>query len=894
MKINIAVARGAFAVLILLAQADRGAAQTAQTAQSAQPAEPLTRPTSTVEVGPGAVGENSYKAGEFNGLQDKGAFLIGNLDVRGGSTYDSDSAFRWRIKGSDLGLETRSLSAEVGSQGRFRLNFGYDELRRNRSDSYQTPYDGAGTNMLALPSGWLVPNVAGTSGSNSAANPASARGLAPSIGTAPYINAVSTSPTFGAIITPNATQVALVNAAAAVDVPFFHNVNLDTKRTRFDAGFTYNFDERWAASASVRPEHRDGLKPMGTVSRNTGGDISTIIPDVIDTNTNQINAALNFKGTRSFLQGAYYGSLFSNNIRSMSWQNWATPAGTLNTMSSTPDNAYHQFSLTGSRKMGSTGKLVANASYARNTQNDAFLVDSTTPVVPVSSLNGLVVSTAFDAKFTSKPAKKADFTAAYKYDDRHNRSAINIFQYADTGEEPSVNANFPAGPNNPLGPVLAQNANANRPYSRKINQATLDAGYALAHGQRISAGYEFQRVNRDCPGSWISCADAAVTNENTLRAEWRTSMNAPVTARVGYERGARRASDYNENAFLALVPYAGVVPKGQTMSALDALVQNRLNGYGPVLGYNGGVFVNGVFFPNNNALANALYANGNRISELAGMRRYYVADRNRDKVRTSLGWQPTDQLSLRAGFDYNRDDYPDSTYGLQDAKNRAVNLDANYAFGEKVSADVFYSYEHLRYGTAGNSYNANSTATIAGAQPGAIGLSGNTCDTYSTLQQRNNNFKIDPCLDWSTDMNDIVHTFGLGLVGKNFATSKLELTGNLIFSHGRSTNDVSGGNWQNNLLIGRGAPPTTIAAYFIPATPLPTVPTDSTELRLDGRYPIGTRSVLRVAYSYLRMRSDDWMYEGMQFGTLSGVLPTNEQPFNYGANIFGVSYVVSF
>jgi len=305
--------------------------------------------------------------------------------------------------------------------------------------------------------------------------------------------------------------------------------------------------------------------------------------------------------------------------------------------------------------------------------------------------------------------------------------------------------------------------------------------------------------------------------------------------------------------------------------------------------------VNGTFFPNNNALANALYANGNRISELAGMRRFYVADRNRDKVRTSLGWQPTEQLSLRGGFDFNKDRYPDSTYGLQDAKNRAVNLDANYAFGEKVSADVFYSYENLRFGTAGNSYTANSNAaSIANSQAGVVGLSGNACDGYATLQQRNNNNKVDPCLDWSTGMRDIVNTVGFGLIGKNFASSRLELAGNLIFSRARSDNDVSGGNWANNLLVGRGAPPTTIAAYFIPATALPTVSTNTTELRVDGRYPIGNRSLLRVAYSYLRMRSDDWVYEGMQFGSLSGVLPTNEQPFNYGVSIFGVSYVVSF
>ena len=242
--------------------------------------------------------------------------------MRGGAAFDSASALRWRIKGTDLGLETRSLSAQVGVQGKFRLNFGYDELRRNRSDSYQTPYNGAGTNILTLPGTWQVPTVAGSGGTN----PVSARGLVKAIGDAPYISTAAANN--GALVSPTAAQMALVDAAANADVPLFHNVNLYTKRTKYDAGFNFIFDERWGFDANFRPEHKDGLKPMGTVSRNTGGDISTVIPDLIDTDHNQINVSLNFKGKKSFAQAGYYGSFFKNNVPFMSWQNWATgPTG---------------------------------------------------------------------------------------------------------------------------------------------------------------------------------------------------------------------------------------------------------------------------------------------------------------------------------------------------------------------------------------------------------------------------------------------------------------------------------------------------------------------------------------------------------------------------------------
>ena len=119
-------------------------------------------------------------------------------------------------------------------------------------------------------------------------------------------------------------------------------------------------------------------------------------------------------------------------------------------------------------------------------------------------MNGLVVTHAFNAKFTTRIAKKLNLTGAYKYNDRDNRTPVNIYQYADAGEAAAANANFPAGPNNPLGAVLAQNANANRPYGTKLNQLNFDADYALGGGQWIKGGYDFQKIDRACHGSWIT------------------------------------------------------------------------------------------------------------------------------------------------------------------------------------------------------------------------------------------------------------------------------------------------------------------------------------------------------------------------------------------------------
>jgi hypothetical protein len=139
------------------------AAASAAYAADPAPADPavtaLTQPTNSVEAGVGYVTQDSFKYGQYNGLFNKGAYGIFNFDVRDQTPYDADSAFRWRVFGTNLGLDTRSAYAEAGNQGSFRISVGFDELRSNYTDSYQTPFVGNGSNFLTLPSTWLKPIV---------------------------------------------------------------------------------------------------------------------------------------------------------------------------------------------------------------------------------------------------------------------------------------------------------------------------------------------------------------------------------------------------------------------------------------------------------------------------------------------------------------------------------------------------------------------------------------------------------------------------------------------------------------------------------------------------------------------------------------------------------------
>src|SRR6266571_3777366 len=79
----------------------------------------LTQPTNLIEIGALYVDESSAKFGEYNGLNKKGAYAIGNFQLYGSG--GSDNVVRWRLLGTDLGLDTRTVTGEVGEQGRWRV-----------------------------------------------------------------------------------------------------------------------------------------------------------------------------------------------------------------------------------------------------------------------------------------------------------------------------------------------------------------------------------------------------------------------------------------------------------------------------------------------------------------------------------------------------------------------------------------------------------------------------------------------------------------------------------------------------------------------------------------------------------------------------------------------------
>ncbi|MEQ8800561.1 MAG: MtrB/PioB family outer membrane beta-barrel protein, partial [Haliea sp.] len=103
----------------------------------------------SLELGLGISSADSFMAGQYNGLQDQGGTLLGNLEWRrftGAESY-------WQASLSDLGLDTREGELRWGIPGKLRLSAGFDHQLQVRNNSGATPF--VGDTALSLPADWV-------------------------------------------------------------------------------------------------------------------------------------------------------------------------------------------------------------------------------------------------------------------------------------------------------------------------------------------------------------------------------------------------------------------------------------------------------------------------------------------------------------------------------------------------------------------------------------------------------------------------------------------------------------------------------------------------------------------------------------------------------------------
>ena len=227
---------------------------------------------SWIEVGAWVNSDDSYKFGDFTGLEEKGVSLLANFDISRRAVWDSGDVRWWRAQGQNLGLDSRWARGDFGYQGLFDVWFEYQEIPKYQTDSASHGVPGQGNGSADAAPGWVVCR---------ARRQASARSMRTS-----------------------ATWTSTTSAATCA----------------LASGSICRADLEWVGDYEY--ETKKGRKIVGAVIGSSGGNPrSSLVPEPLDYQTNEGTTALRWNGERAQLQIGYEISVFNDSNDSLTWQN---------------------------------------------------------------------------------------------------------------------------------------------------------------------------------------------------------------------------------------------------------------------------------------------------------------------------------------------------------------------------------------------------------------------------------------------------------------------------------------------------------------------------------------------------------------------------------------------
>ncbi|MDX1487679.1 MAG: MtrB/PioB family decaheme-associated outer membrane protein, partial [Acidiferrobacterales bacterium] len=424
-----------------------------------------------VDAGAGYLSDDSFKFGEYTGLTDEGAYLIGDAQYR----YRGKGAHYLDLDAQNLGLDSRWMQVEGGKQGTYELFLDYYELPHFISDSAVTPFAGSGDENLTLRSNWVPAGT--TSG-----------------------------------------MTALNSSLSQRDI--------ETKRRSLGLGVKFFPGSKWQTAIKGRHEIKEGKLGLAGASLFT----ATQFLQPIDYVTDELDVSATYSGQRFQARVGYYGSMFRNHDDSLTWDNPFTFTGTQDPategrLALPPDNQFHQLFASVGYQINKKTRLTADLTAGRGEQDEDFLpytINSTIAGVqplPRTSLDGRVDTLTAYVRLNSAISERWQLNAAYKYNDRDNKTPQASYT-------PVVTDAF-----------LSPTARTNLPYSFTENVLKLSADYRIAKRTTGSLGFDYETVER-------TFQEVDDTKDKKFWGQFRarTQENVDVLLKVAY--ADRSISDY--------------------------------------------------------------------------------------------------------------------------------------------------------------------------------------------------------------------------------------------------------------------------------------------------------------------------------------------------------------
>jgi MtrB/PioB family decaheme-associated outer membrane protein len=347
-------------------------------------------------AGAGYLSDDSFKFGDYTGLDDDGAFVVGDFS---GEYFGAD-ALRWQSEGRNLGLDSRQLSLEGGWQGLLDLRLGYEELPRQLFETARTIYPTPGSESLVLPTPWLR--------------------------------------------APNTGAMADLESS-------LRGVDVEWDRETWNAGISFIQSPRLRYDVDYRHLERDGKQLWGGSFLTA----ATTLARPVDDETDTVEAGVTYTAEAWSARVGYFGSFYSNNASTFAWENAFTapaPGADDGQTALEPDNDFNQVTLSAQYFGWERTRVSARLAAGRMEQDENVLPYTVNPVLaggalPRSSFDGEVDTLHADLQVSSRPLPKLRLRGEFVYDERDNDTPRDAWDYivTDTVQATAPRDNLPYG-----------------------------------------------------------------------------------------------------------------------------------------------------------------------------------------------------------------------------------------------------------------------------------------------------------------------------------------------------------------------------------------------------------------------------------------------------------------
>lgn len=574
-------------------------------------------------------------------------------------------------------------------------------------------------------------------------------------------------------------------------------VEVRERRRRLAVDYRRTLPEDWQLRAAWRHDLQGGTRILGGEFGTTGGNSrAALLPAALDQRTDVFDLALERHAGRLGLVASYSGSLFRNDAAPTRWQNpfgahpqWAAGVGY-------PDG------------IGQLGQAPDN-SFHQIGLSTAYRLGNVTTLT-ASASHGRMRQDDVLLAYTVNPQLVTEAPLPREsLDARLDTSVVNLALSTRPARGSQLTLQYHFDERNNRTPREswrivrgdAENqrsdsaARLNRPYGLRTQRVTGRFSHRLTRELRLLAGYEYRQEERDY--SEVRRIDAHTAS---LGLRYRVAL---ATLGIDLARERRDAGEYVGNR-----PLRDTRPPG-TVGADD--------------------------FDNHPLL-----------------RKYYLADRDRDRVQVRVDMPAGDVFHLGAAFALNRDDYRNSVFGLTDSSMRSVMLDAGWTPNEDWRVHAFMGRDRYSTAQAGRSFtSAPPTVT-------------------------------DPDRNWWVDTRDRFNTLGLTVELSDPARGRGSPAGRPFdlgaeFVHVRSRGGID-----------------VEAGPALVTDPVPDLYSRLNHLRAYASLRVDERSALRLAWTHERYASRDFALDATDPATIANVIALGERSPRYAVNWVTLGFTRSF